>query len=86
MGGGEGLINLRAHLFVVCSTIGWLDCTASAGKMNNELERINNEAVAAYFEVIPGKLLRGAKKPRKLQSVRTVPASEPRTTPTSSRN
>ena len=25
------LINLRVHLFVVCSTIGWLDCTARAG-------------------------------------------------------
>ena len=44
---------------MVYSTIGWLDCTDSAGKMNNELEIINNEVVAEYFEVIPGKCLEG---------------------------
>jgi hypothetical protein len=34
--------------------------------MNNKLERINNEVVAEYFEVIQGKLLTGGKKTRKL--------------------
>ena len=86
LGGGVTLINLRVILFVDCSTICWLDCTASAGKMNNELERIKNEADAEYFEIIPGKLLTGGKKPRKLQSVHTEPASEPIITPTDSRS
>ena len=68
-GVGGNIINLCVHLFVVCSTIVWLDCTANAGKMNKELERIKNEGVAEYFEAIPGKLLTSGKKPRKLQSI-----------------
>jgi hypothetical protein len=62
---------------VVCSKIGWLDCTARVAKVSDELERNKNEAVAEYFEVIPGKLLTGGKKPRNLQSVQKLPASEP---------
>jgi hypothetical protein len=54
--------------------------------MNNVLERIKNEAVAEYFEVIPGKLLIGGKKSRKLQSEQTVPASESRITPSGNKN
>ena len=54
--------------------------------MINELDRINNEAVAEYFEAIPGKFLIMGEKPRKLQSVQTVPAYEPRITPTGSRS